>query len=391
MLRGTALTWKDSTGVTLNPFNATSKSVTDSFIEQMPQLPEEFEKSLFIALGSMRSYPFQQFRKLQCVLLDDKLPWSHSCVEIIVRQTLYQIGELTAEEDPEMLWKTDMLQVNLFTGVVLTDGNAPGGLPANIRVHERFQSLFGRCNFEVNTVNGLFQTESLYCGRLYEFGYHESEELFVQELIVDSRNISGRFQLCSTGWVASFCNHFPRRLRDLYSHWYWVERDCVLFRPKEAKNREVFFIASFDEHNSLRCYQVPFSDTKLTYEYIVTHLKDYDCLVQKDDPIGEVLRVLTKLEDERFLHPLKSPKDTLKIDLPRFKLQFVLDTDMRFASVEHKGYFLASSQQFDDFLPRFSRYLVLELSDKADITRPEVRILLPTVEWTPCATTFTVG
>ncbi|EEY58354.1 uncharacterized protein PITG_01010 [Phytophthora infestans T30-4] len=609
MLRGTALTWNDPTGVTLNPFNATSKSVTDSFIEQMPQLfedfqwmnawpgdddtrgnmvyanlhkrPEEFEKSLFIALGSMRSYPFQQFRKLQCVLLDDKLPWSHSCVEIIVRQTLYQIGELTAEEDPEMLWKTDMLQgenglqtfcavlklaatrleqtprcfenipliselsgylyqftrdaksivelfarmarrwatnlrledrgerlpdrvavlrqkecilygyallsytlgplddqaaqeicelmvlfrtsflcasincpstnemlqvesklhelmsrkidslityvnrdtdkvltslvhlvspmapgnltwkqveevppgdqqlgccfessdshyaVNLFTGVVLTDGNAPGGLPANIRVHERFQSLFGRCNFEVNTVNGLFQTESLYCGRLYEFGYHESEELFVQELIVDSRNISGRFQLCSTGWVASFCNHFPRRLRDLYSHWYWVERDCVLFRPKEAKNREVFFVASFDEHNSLRCYQVPFSDTKLTYEYIVTHLKDYDCLVQKDDPIGEVLRVLTKLEDERFLHPLKSPKDTLKIDLPRFKLQFVLDTDMRFASVEHKGYFLASSQQFDDFLPRFSRYLVLELSDKADITRPEVRILLP--------------
>ncbi|KAI9996430.1 hypothetical protein PInf_014153 [Phytophthora infestans] len=182
--------------VTLNPFNATSKSVTDSFIEQMPQLPEEFEKSLFIALGSMRSYPFQQFRKLQCVLLDDKLPWSHSCVEIIVRQTLYQIGELTAEEDPEMLWKTDMLQVNLFTGVVLTDGNAPGGLPANIRVHERFQSLFGRCNFEVNTVNGLFQTESLYCGRLYEFGYHESEELFVQELIVDSRNISVKRLVC---------------------------------------------------------------------------------------------------------------------------------------------------------------------------------------------------
>ncbi|KAF4030960.1 hypothetical protein GN244_ATG17232 [Phytophthora infestans] len=455
MLRGTALTWNDPTGVTLNPFNATSKSVTDSFIEQMPQLfedfqwmnawpgdddtrgnmvyanlhkrPEEFEKSSFIALGSMRSYPFQQFRKLQCVLLDDKLPWSHSCVEIIVRQTLYQIGELTAEEDPEMLWKTDMLQgplddqaaqeicelmvlfrtsflcasincpstsemlqvesklhelmsrkidslityvnrdtdkvltslvhlvspmapgnltwkqveevppgdqqfgccfessdshyaVNLFTGVVLTDGNAPGGLPANIRVHERFQSLFGRCNFEVNTVNGLFQTESLYCGRLYEFGYHESEELFVQELIVDSRNISARLRS---------------------------------FRPKEAKNREVFFVASFDEHNSLRCYQVPFSDTKLTYEYIVTHLKDYDCLVQKDDPIGEVLRVLTKLEDERFLHPLKSPKDTLKIDLPRFKLQFILDTDMRFASVEHKGYFLASSQQFD-FVPRVS-------------------------------------
>ncbi|ETI50765.1 hypothetical protein F443_05761 [Phytophthora nicotianae P1569] len=84
ILRGAALTWADSTGVILNPFNATS-------------------------IRSLRSYPKQQLRKLQCILLDDKLPWSHSCVETIVRQTLYQIGDLT-EEDSKMLWKTDMLE-----------------------------------------------------------------------------------------------------------------------------------------------------------------------------------------------------------------------------------------------------------------------------------------
>ncbi|KAF1791212.1 Protein of unknown function DUF3638 [Phytophthora cactorum] len=137
ILRGTVLTWKDSTGVTLNPFNASSTSVIDSFIERMPQSfkdfqwinawhgqdntrgnmvyanlhkrPEELEKTSFIALGSLRSYPNQQFRKLQCALLDDVLPWSLSCVETIVRQTFYQIGDLTEEEDPEMLWKADML------------------------------------------------------------------------------------------------------------------------------------------------------------------------------------------------------------------------------------------------------------------------------------------
>ncbi|KAG3000849.1 hypothetical protein PC118_g116 [Phytophthora cactorum] len=121
----------------LNPFNASSTSVIDSFIERMLQSfkdfqwmnawpgqdntrgnmvyanlhkrPEELEKTSFIALGSLRSYPNQQFRKLQCALLDDVLPWSLSCVETIVRQTFYQISDLTEEEDPEMLWKADML------------------------------------------------------------------------------------------------------------------------------------------------------------------------------------------------------------------------------------------------------------------------------------------
>ncbi|KAE9037067.1 hypothetical protein PR001_g7199 [Phytophthora rubi] len=50
---------------------------------------------------------------------------------------------------------------------------------------------------------------------------------------------------------------------------------------------------------------------------------------------------------------------------------------MQFESVEHKGYVLASNQQFDDFLPRFSRYLVLELQDESDTSRPELRMLLP--------------
>ncbi|KAG2781462.1 hypothetical protein Pcac1_g8575 [Phytophthora cactorum] len=124
----------------LNPFNASSTSVIDSFIERMLQSfkdfqwmnawpgqdntrgnmvyanlhkrPEELEKTSFIALGSLRSYPNQQFRKLQCALLDDVLPWSLSCVETIVRQTFYQISDLTEEEDPEMLWKADMLHAN---------------------------------------------------------------------------------------------------------------------------------------------------------------------------------------------------------------------------------------------------------------------------------------
>ncbi|KAF1773425.1 Protein of unknown function DUF3645 [Phytophthora cactorum] len=47
-------------------------------------------------------------------------------------------------------------------------------------------------------------------------------------------------QLCSAQWIQTFSTMFPVRLQELYSHWYWEEKNCILFRPKEAKNRKVF-------------------------------------------------------------------------------------------------------------------------------------------------------
>ncbi|KAG6583040.1 uncharacterized protein IUM83_06185 [Phytophthora cinnamomi] len=145
----------------------------------------------------------------------------------------------------------------------------------------------------------------------------------------------------------------------------------------QAKCREVSFVATFDDDGDLQCYQVPFSDTNRSYELIIDHLDEYDQFVQKEGFLVNVLAVLAKFEDEHFLHPLKSAKGTLKIELPRYKLTFSLNDNMEFESVEHKGYILSTNQQFDDFLPRFSRYLVLELQDKSDTSRPEVRMLLP--------------
>lgn len=135
-LFGTALTWVDALGKKSNPFDATQSSIINSFNEVMPrsfthvqwmnawpgegvtrgnmiyanldkQL-QDFEKMSFIALGSLRAFPNQQFRKLQWALLNDVLPWSNHCVEIIVRQSLYQVGVLTDDLNPQLLWKSDM-------------------------------------------------------------------------------------------------------------------------------------------------------------------------------------------------------------------------------------------------------------------------------------------
>ncbi|KAI9910358.1 hypothetical protein PsorP6_010207 [Peronosclerospora sorghi] len=572
-LSGSVLTWTDSFGMKLNHFGATPASIVSRYIERVPesfgylqwmnawpsegetrgnmvyanlrQQPEDFEKMAFIALGSLRAFPNQQFRKLQWALLDDVLPWSNRCVETIVRQSLYQVGVLTDELTRKFRWKTDMLKgnglkrfcetlriianklkqtprnfhsvpllselagfvsqflddareivktfarmarawaknarleyedessplrvdkrsainvkstelmihtermitevmsrrishlvtyvtsadtntvlsglvhlvnstspeqsewrqfkelllhgkeqfgscfesidestnvhysINLFSGLVLTDGFAPGGLPPNIRRHKRFVSLFGHCNFEVFSTNGVFRTERKYFDRLYDFA-QEAEELFVQELSVDpSGKITRNLQLCSTDWVKSLSENFPAQLLEMYSHWYWVEQDCVVFRPKSAACREVFFVAKFDDCGSLECFEVPFNDAKRPYEEIVNCLHDYDRFVKKEPPLLNVFAVVAKFEDTQFIYPLKSPEGMLKVELPRFKMMFYLKDQMQFESQEHKGFALATKQQFDDFLPRFCRYLVLMLRDRTDPTRSEVRLLVP--------------
>ncbi|KAG3120863.1 hypothetical protein PI124_g826 [Phytophthora idaei] len=265
--------------------------------------------------------------------------------------------------------------VNLFTGVVLTDGNAPGGLPPGIREHERFLALFGRCNLEVVSGSGILRTQRQYCDRLYDFAL-QTEELFIQELTVDAAGkVTDILQLCSAQWIQTFSTMFPVRLQELYSHWYWEEKNCILFRPKEAKNRKVLFVARFDESGALHCYKVPFCDWELPYQEILDKLDNYDRFVQKESLL-DVLQVLTKFEDENFLHPLKSPEGMITIELPRFQLAFCLNSNQKFESVEHKGYILAINQLYD-FLTRYSRYLVLELQDKSDTARPKLRMLLP--------------
>ncbi len=82
--------------------------------------PHWLSKPAWLAFGSMRSYPLGQLRRLCEALHDRLLPWSQPAVGALVRQTLYQVGELVAGDgdDVRMLWRTgwdqpgDVLQVS---------------------------------------------------------------------------------------------------------------------------------------------------------------------------------------------------------------------------------------------------------------------------------------
>ncbi|KAI9914075.1 hypothetical protein PsorP6_005240 [Peronosclerospora sorghi] len=154
--------------------------------------------------------------------------------------------------------------------------------------------LFGHCNFKVFSTNGVFRTERKYFDRLYDFAL-EDEELFIQELCAEpSENHEDATIMFDR--LGSLRPIFPTQLRKLYSHWYWVEHDCVLFRPK-------------------RCFTVPFSDHKRPYDEITSCLSDYNWLIKKEKMLVDVFSVLAKLENIQFLYALRSPEEVLKIEL----------------------------------------------------------------------------
>lgn len=604
--------WKDSRGQIVDPFLVAVDDVRRAYTESLPdkfsklqwtisypggavrgnlvyshlgQIPEEFDRAAFIALGSLRAFPNQQFRKLLCALRTNALPWSHPCVETIVRQALYQIGDLTDEELPALLWKTDMLvlddgmatfvdvlkdlagkleqtprlseqvpllseitsfacqfasdrdsrqimaqfsrmartwaehesasceglsdsaeiaehrakecilygyaivgycrlkqlkitearelcelvvlfhtarlfashcdqfqskleslerrvfdvmarqvvfivpaavddaflnsllrlvvstaptglswsptaqtshvatvcscyyafdeltsthySINLFTGSVLTDGNAPGGLPQSIRNHPRYKKLFGAADFEVNTVHDAFHTVRAYDGIHYEFALHDSE-LVVNELeyAAGDEQVERTLQLCSVAWLDKhFGMTYPTRLHMLYSHWYWVEERCVLIRPPSAKDHSAMFIVRFgDNEANPTCYQVPVTDIELKYTELLCRLPSYDYFVHLEH---RVQVVLSKLEVLKYIHVLCTAGGTIRIELPRFELSFALDVQGKLVSEQYLGYFLDSEQQLSGFLPRFSQYLLLQSQSPTPFKSAITRMLVP--------------
>ncbi|KAI9895192.1 hypothetical protein PsorP6_018604 [Peronosclerospora sorghi] len=168
----------------------------------------------------------------------------------------------------------------LFTGIVLTDGYACSwGLPVDISQQKRFVSLFGHCNFEVFSTNGVFRTERKYFDRLYDFAL-EDEELFIQEL----------------------CAEPSEKSRGRYNY----VRSIGFITPNLSNaTTEKFFSLVL----------VPFSDHKRPYDEITSCHSDYNWLIKKEKVLVEVFSVLAKLENIQFLYALRSPEGVLKIEL----------------------------------------------------------------------------
>lgn len=71
------------------------------------------------------------------------------------------------------LVEDQVYSINICTGIVLCNGDAPGHLPATILQHSTYQQLFGNASFEVarqvGERQGTFQTVQSHAGCFYTF------------------------------------------------------------------------------------------------------------------------------------------------------------------------------------------------------------------------------
>ena len=70
------------------------------------------QKPEHLAFGTMRAYPRQQIRKLLSVLHDRRqhrsLPLETPAVRLLLRQTLYQLGEISKDDNLTPIWRRDL-------------------------------------------------------------------------------------------------------------------------------------------------------------------------------------------------------------------------------------------------------------------------------------------
>lgn len=275
--------------------------------------------------------------------------------------------------------------INLFSGSVLMDGSTPGGLPAQIRANTCFRENFGDQDFEVSYSKGVYRTAHSIRGCFLEFSLPAAAggELFIREVYLDAQKaVVKLLELCSRAWLKQFTAVLPARVVKLHSLWHWVEENCVLARPKAAKlERDVAFIVTFGRESTsdggvpAKCYQV-----RMAYRKNASPLAIQASRATCDSFVtinGNLTSVLAKFEDSAFIHVLRGSSGCLKISLPRFRLNFVLDVSLGLRSVEYEGYVLDETQQLSDAFPNFRRYLVLRLSDTRALAKPRLKILTP--------------
>jgi hypothetical protein len=76
--------------------------------------PAWLSQAAFLAFGNMRSGAFLQHRKLCVALKERSLPLGEVDVQRLVRQTLYHCGQLTDEQTPALLWRTEWEQGDIL-------------------------------------------------------------------------------------------------------------------------------------------------------------------------------------------------------------------------------------------------------------------------------------
>ncbi|GLI61982.1 hypothetical protein VaNZ11_004548, partial [Volvox africanus] len=254
---------------------------------------------------------------------------------------------------------------------------------------------------------GVMEGLQLINGRRYKFVLGSGGRLVISEVDPEHNVELELLDAETDGQCGQWSAELPPRLRRMHSHWLCRDRRVVVLRPISFLHHDIHFIVqctaiqSTDPRRALGdatdaswgphkydCRRVPHylqsrHWTELLQPHVLPQLPDR--LVRlSGSAVLDIL--LAKFEDVRFIHVFASNADpgVLRLELPRFRLEFEMRSNGDVRSRDYRGYRLhhrqllvselssgavssgavssgaVSSGAVHYTLPEFRQYLVLE-------------------------------
>ena len=241
--------------------------------------------------------------------------------------------------------------VNILSGQVLLNGLSHDRLSRSIFGSVLYQSFFGDREFEVSLNEGIYTTLRSIGNVKYQFA-EKGSKVMICELNSCYTTV---LQLVDYSEEGVWPIDLPIRLRTMYTHWYSEKEQCLLFRPKIAMmTLSVEYIAIFGKKSA--CYQIPAHLFELKLTSILEIYESFSKLACFNSI--SMVNILRKFEDTNLTHLLHT-ESVLKVIFPRYNLSFTM-LDGVFLSEDFIGYHLRYCQSWENILPFFTEFLLLE-------------------------------
>ena len=132
-----SLNWSLTVGEHINPTRG------NNVFAKQDAKPAWLTKPNYFNFCNLRAYPNLQLRKLCEILHERKFPFGHICVQTLFKMVLYHTGDLCVNKQGLIfpLWKTDLLQGDLFVVLVGELKIFASELLSRQRDHEFFLTL----------------------------------------------------------------------------------------------------------------------------------------------------------------------------------------------------------------------------------------------------------
>lgn len=270
--------------------------------------------------------------------------------------------------------------VNLQNGIFLVNGNPLTRLPHVITSNPMYKRTFGDRNFDVLfKKDGVMATSTRIDGRFYEFITDpELKSLSIRESGYDDMSQALELLDGTKEGLSTWGRDLPRRLREMHSHWLSSKRNVIVLRPVCFKERRVDFIlyrcdkkVESESTTYWSCYKVP-GHVNETYQQIELHGTERLKAIFKVENLKDsnVVTILGRMEKDRDSIYVMVKDGFFSFELPRFALQFDVQSDGTLCCETFSGWRVSQEQQLDGTLPEFHSYIIIESGQHRKVLMP---------------------